>query len=259
MMMMTKATSTAEVKVAGALRISAKKLGALAMPNFCPRCFWIRTHLGGEVPFAIFPKIFNELDGYVKRVVDGWLADKDEPPPWLSSIGTIVGSIPPPKASKFMMQIGEMITLTGEADAILTLADGTLAIIDYKTAHHRGVDDPLYPTYLIQLNAYALLAEHLGFGKVSQLALVYTEPMTSDLSARQEDNRRTDGFAMGFRVEILPIPLNTKTVLEYAVAAQIIHSQTAAPKGRSGCFDCERLEALIATSKQVTFDFTKIL
>lgn len=240
------------------LRISAKKLGALAMPNFCPRCFWIRTHMETETPFSVFPRIFNDIDGYVKRVVDGWLVDRRTAPPWLTKLGDITGSIAPPKSSKFQMPIGEKITLCGEADAIFALGNGTLCIADYKTAYHRGTDDPLYPTYYIQLNAYAVLAEHLGFGQVSKLALVYTEPMTSDLSARQNDIRRDDGFALGFRAEILEIPLNRQAVIDFAYAAHKLYTAIVAPKPTGTCIDCERTAALIETSKLVTYDFRLI-
>jgi len=36
------------------LIISAKNLGELAMPDFCPRCFWLKTH-AKQLPFQIFP------------------------------------------------------------------------------------------------------------------------------------------------------------------------------------------------------------
>jgi len=49
-------------------RISAKSLGALALPEFCPRCFWLKTRVR-HLPFQIFPGIFSSIDAYTKRVV----------------------------------------------------------------------------------------------------------------------------------------------------------------------------------------------
>ena len=44
------------------LRISAKSLGELALPDFCPRCFWLKTKARGKLPFQIFPGIFSSID-----------------------------------------------------------------------------------------------------------------------------------------------------------------------------------------------------
>jgi len=49
-------------------RISAKTLGELALPDFCPRCFWLKLH-AKHLPLQIFPGIFSSIDAYTKRVV----------------------------------------------------------------------------------------------------------------------------------------------------------------------------------------------
>jgi len=55
--------------MAEVLRISDKNLGALALPDFCPRCFWIKMKTGNKLPFQIFPGIFSSIDAYTKHVV----------------------------------------------------------------------------------------------------------------------------------------------------------------------------------------------
>jgi hypothetical protein len=236
------------------MRISAKKLGELAMPNFCPRCFWIRTHMEGDAPFSIFPRIFNDIDGYMKRVVHGWFDEKGEPPPWLKDLGKLTGYITPPKASKFTKSL-ENVLLTGEADAILKLSSGSLVVCDYKTAPFRGIDDPLFPIYRVQLNTYGVLAEHNGLGKVSDLALIYADPNTSDTSARLATTRRDDGFALGFRVQLLRIPLNPALIPALAEAAWKIHSNPVCPVGREGCQDCAKIKDLNDTVKRVVANY----
>ena len=57
------------------LRISAKNLGVLSLPNFCPRCFWLKTH-AKQLPFQIFPGIFSSINAYTKRVVHVWRASR---------------------------------------------------------------------------------------------------------------------------------------------------------------------------------------
>jgi len=55
------------------LRISAKNIGALALPDFCPRCFWLKLKARNRLPFQIFPGIFSSIDAYTKRVVHAWV------------------------------------------------------------------------------------------------------------------------------------------------------------------------------------------
>ncbi|MBL1130660.1 MAG: hypothetical protein D8M54_19445 [Chloroflexi bacterium] len=53
--------------------ISAKDLGAVALAEFCPRCFWLKYKVGNKLPFQIFPGIFRPIDSYNKKVVHGYL------------------------------------------------------------------------------------------------------------------------------------------------------------------------------------------
>jgi hypothetical protein len=69
------------------LTISAKTLASLAMPDLCPRCFWIQMHLEGGLPFQIFPWIFSSIDAYGKRLVHSWFDRHGMPPPWLAALG----------------------------------------------------------------------------------------------------------------------------------------------------------------------------
>ena len=77
------------------LRISAKKLGRLAQPTFCPRCFWILTHMTCDTPYSVFPRIFTDLDVYTKRLVHGWFDDEGKAPPWLKALAELTGYIEP--------------------------------------------------------------------------------------------------------------------------------------------------------------------
>src|ERR1035437_4663074 len=121
------------------LQISGKDLGALAMPGFCPRCFWIRRQT--NLPWQIFPGIFSSIDSYSKKVVHGHF-DKHGPPPWLAPLGDIRGYIDPPSAQQFRVMVDEYgLLLTGAVDAISKKADGTLVIADYKTGRHTEAQD----------------------------------------------------------------------------------------------------------------------
>jgi hypothetical protein len=121
------------------------------------------------------------------------------------------------------------------------LRDGSLLIGDYKTARFTATQDALLPMYVIQLNAYALIAEDLALGRVSGLALIYTEPVTASDVARTDAVVRDEGFAMGFAARLLPIPIDPAPVRRLLLQARAILDHLDAPPPRQGCEDCSRL------------------
>src|SRR5512147_1225807 len=101
------------------IRISAKNLGALALPSFCPRCFWIQMHAEGGLPYQIFLGIFSSIDFYGNKLAHGWFARHGSAPPWLASLGNIKGYRPPPHYSKFQVLDPEAsVLLTGTPDGV---------------------------------------------------------------------------------------------------------------------------------------------
>lgn len=230
-------------------RISAKTLGSLALPGFCERCFWIEMRFEGRLPFQIFPGIFSTIDSYSKRLIQGWFDRHGGPPPWLSGIGKIKRSVNPPHYSKFNALDDETsILLTGTADAIFELDGGSHAIVDYKTAKFTATQDELFPMYEAQLNAYAYIGERCGWGPVSKLALVYTEPVADDSAVRDERHVTEDGFLLGFRANILPVAIKPRLVPELLQRARRVLDSTTPPIGRPGCKDCDSLARLLSLS-----------
>jgi len=221
------------------LRISAKTLGELTLPDFCQRCFWLKTH-AKQLPFQIFPGIFSSIDANTKRVVHVWIDRNGGAPFGLDELGVVTGYINPPHHSRFTMEIpGHSILLTGAPDGILTLGDGSIAIIDYKTAKYTGRQDQLMPMYVVQLNGYAVIAEHQGIGRISKLALVYAEPVTDEETAAQPEIHTNDGFSMPFSVSIHPVKLDPDMLEPLYHQARQIYELPEAPEGRESCKDCE--------------------
>jgi len=227
------------------LRISGKNLGELALPDFCPRCAWLKLKMHNRLPYQIFPGIFSSIDSYTKKVVHGWIDRHGRLPEWLADLGEIDGYIDPPHHSKFHLEIPEYgILLTGAPDGMLRLADGAVAIIDYKTARYTKGQDRLLPMYEVQLNSYALIAERLDYGRVTKLALVYAEPVTDRGSA--EGAVSAEGFAMGFSVSIHPVGIDPRILVPLFQRARELYDLPHPPPGREGCEDCRRLDSLIA-------------
>lgn len=228
-------------------RISAKTLGALAMPDFCPRCFWIQMKLEGGLPFQIFPGIFSTLDSYSKRLIASSFDRHGGPPPWLGSIGKIARSVKPPHSSKFNVADPQTsLRLVGTPDAIFLLQDNSYAILDYKTATFTATQDELFPMYEAQLNAYAHIGERCGFQPVSKLALVYTEPVADDEAAGDEHHVTGDGFLLGFRAHVLPVEIKPQLIPQLLKRARRILDLPSPPGGAPGCEDCRALERLLA-------------
>src|SRR5271170_499202 len=110
------------------LRISAKKLGALAMPDFCPRCFWTVMKMKGKFPYFTFPSIFGKIDVFTKNAIQSFFDRKQRVPKCVAELGDIVKYIEPPTYHTFKILTKQNILLTGSPDAVFQLADKSLLI-----------------------------------------------------------------------------------------------------------------------------------
>ncbi|WAC08213.1 MAG: PD-(D/E)XK nuclease family protein [Thermodesulfobacteriota bacterium] len=227
------------------IRIAAKDLGQLVLPDFCPRCFWLKLRLRNQLPFQIFPGIFSSIDSYNKRIVHTWFDKYHKPPVWMSGLGDIIGYREPPHHSKFYLNDPSTgVLLTGSPDGIFIRGDGSHLIVDYKTARYTGTQDQLYPMYEVQLNAYTLIGESLNLKPVSGLALIYMEPITDSLSAAQDENHRDYGFSMGFSAHILEVKLDLMMLSPLLARTRDIYTLEKSPEGLPGCSDCRALQEI---------------
>lgn len=218
------------------IKISAKNLGAVAMPDFCPRCFWIKLKTANKLPWQIFPGIFSSIDAYTKHCVHAMIKQSPE---WLRSMGDIVGFEKVPHWSKLRYEDQENgILLTGAMDDILVCSDKSKVIPDYKTAKHTDNQDKLFPMYEAQLNGYALL-----YDSTARIFIVYMSPVTDEETAARSIGDK--GFNMSF--EAIPIPVNNdKSIIDRLFSkTRDIYEMKQAPAGITGCKDCEALNGII--------------
>lgn len=228
------------------IRISAKNLGELALPGFCPRCFWIKFRLANKLPFQIFPGIFSSIDGYTKNFIHAYFDRNRRPPSWLNSLGDIVRYVEPPHWSKFSYVDPESnVLLLGTPDGVFVRSDNSHIIVDYKTAKYTGTQDSLFSMYEVQLNAYAVIGERRGLNPVTGLALIYMEPLTDSAALEETGNHRSNGFAMGFAANIHPVKLDAARIPILLARARDIYEQPHPPHN-CGCKDCVALENLLA-------------
>lgn len=224
------------------IRISGKNLGSLTLPGACHRCFWIKHNLK-SLPFSIFPGIFSTFDSFNKQIVHSVFDSIGKAPEWLASLGDFKGYIDPPSHQNFQHLHEETeILITGSADGIFVGRDDRLTIVDYKTAKFTSNQDKLLPMYEMQLNCYALIAETLGLGQVSSLALVYFDPSFAFEHVREWE--RNYGFDMGFSVHLLPVKIDRSRLVGVLQLAREILSLQLPPYRTNDCKDCQALDNL---------------
>ena len=222
------------------MRISAKNLGLLALPDCCPRCFWLRAKLGWKSPWAIMPGIFSSIDAYSKRAILAYFERNRRFPPWIAGRWAEARPLPTPHHSTFrLVEPKTGIVMTGVPDLLLGLQRNCLAILDLKTARHSDHQDELLPMYRIQLTGYALIAEGLGMGHVEALGLVYCEPPTNGENRGLDACVGDHGFEMPFKATAVPVGLDRSTIPPLLERAKGILGLEEAPEGREGCKDCK--------------------
>ncbi len=223
--------------------ISAKELGALAMPGFCPRCYWLRKHNKNRLPFRTPPPgIFSSVDKYTKlsaeAALNAGMLDK-----WIPGMGKARGIIKPNYA-EFKMDITDLDTrLTGVPDHILELQETGFCIVDYKTARFTEGQQRLLAMYDIQVNAYALIAKSIGIEPVKSLFLVYMEPLVDEENV-ELDNITGNGFSMRFQPFVRAVRKNEYAVLDLVRKSVEIMDMPYPPDPNPTCPDCAMLESI---------------
>jgi len=127
------------------------------------------------------------------------------------------------------------------SDKVFRMADGSYHIVDYKTVRITNRQDELFPQYEAQLNAYAFIAERLGYSPVTRLWLLYLEPRPG-----QAGSTGSRELTLSFAPQLKPVALNEGLIRRLLERAQELLSLERPPMGRDGCDHCQRLERLLA-------------
>ena len=228
------------------IRISGKVLGQLALPGFCPRCLWIKLRCK-RLPYQIFPGIFASIDAYTKKVVHQYFEKYNSLPTCFANVGVLGEPVKVPHPDQFKITDRDTdIVLTGIPDEILRKPDGSYFVIDYKTARFTRNQDQLLPMYTVQLNVYAYIAERTFFKPVSQLGLLYCEPVT-EINARTIDLcTGGKGFSMEFVAKLFDIECVPDSIRSYLRIVREIYDLPQPPEGTGTCNNCKLLDNLVS-------------
>ena len=230
------------------IRVSAKFLAGMAMPTFCPCCYWYRLHCGTP-PFSSFPSIFNDIDLYTKRLVRAYIDKHGHPPNWMGVLSVADGYTDP--GTLQWHDEKNDIMLRGILDELLHAEDRSRwFLLDYKTARYTAGQDRLLPLYKVQLLAYAFLLMKAGYKNPEISALIYFEPPESPTLKELGDCTKEGGFVLPLSAKVVKIDLEDFARIDDLLnKTRKIYDQTKAPEGREGCPDCKRLNTLIHQAK----------
>ena len=230
-----------------ALTISAGGLGALAQPNFCPRCFWIQLRMK-DLPFQMpLPGIFSSIDSYVKNVVRRYFDANRQLPPWFPDVGRVVGYEEKMHWRTFSVRDRRSgATLRGVPDEVLHLQGDTYHVIDYKTTRMSTAQDRILPNYEVQLNAYAYISERIGLAPVAALTLMYLDPDTDLTSSPQWMRRSDDDFLLGFSPMVRAVEIRPDSFIEDLLSQAAAIHRLSSPPSAGQCRNCSLLGDLIS-------------
>ena len=225
--------------------ISATQLGELSQRWTCPRCFWVRSRLKGQLPYQQFPAVFSQIDRFSKDLIKQSFA-RGALPEWIKQYGDFSKALPVPGHQKFKaLDQDSGILLGGVPDALWVTGARELVIVDWKTSRVSKGELKKWESYVTQLNAYAWIAErqkNVELPPVSRLALLYTEPLS--LSEAEEGVDRFNGFVLPFRTVWKEVELQPGRVEKLLLKAQNILSSETPPKSMRNCFECEKVDKM---------------
>ena len=119
--------------------------------------------------------------------------------------------------------------------------DGSVHVVDYKTATLSKKQREIMPLYEAQVSVYAYIAKRVGRrvpGPVRDLTLVYLEPRPD-----YDDERK---LAMRFAVKAVAVPNHAEQLVPelLARAREIMEAETC-PRHLDGCAELEKMDRLL--------------
>lgn len=224
------------------IRTSPRHIGFLATGEGCERCAWWLHEVHNHPPFEKpMPGLMFAADHSEKAVFDEWVR-KHSIPSTLEPYNDVVELIPPCSYKKFTAYHPSGLWLHGIYDALGVRKNGTLAVLDHKSARYKGKDDPFMPQYEIQLTGYSWIAETLHKKEVTGTALIYWEAQPH---AVEEDPMK---YAKGSTIMLPLVPKVHEIERDYKLLGKLaktfkqIVTSKIPPEGRTGCKNCAALE-----------------
>ena len=193
----------------------------------CPRCFYLKVVRNEARPRTPFPKVFGTIDRAMKAFYMGQRAEAlaaDMPAGvighadrWVRSAGLIIPGSP------------VVSEIRGSLDALIDCDDGSVGVVDFKTAEPNADH---VATYSRQLHAYALALEQPSSGPatpVSALGLLCFLPNSFTV---------TDSAALWGEVKWFEIERDDPTFLKFLIEVASVVDEPEPPPASPTCVWC---------------------
>lgn len=220
-------------------RFSPSRIGVLAVPDFCPKCFYLLSKLSFKKPFDFgTPYVMQLLDKLQKRVASFALREDSHLPKFFGKFKDAVAVIPVDYLSCYHPETH--IQLFGYPDLVFEFLDGMLGILDNKTAFAKKEGEPLFYSYRAQLCIYRYMMEHgANPRKVSRLGLLHYEFFDWD-EDEMPDSYNDQDFLARFRPRCVDIDIEGSDELVESLLRRLREflDMTEAPEGNKECCEC---------------------
>jgi hypothetical protein len=223
------------------MRVSPSKIGALAVPDACERCFWLLMRLKFRSPYNWpMPGVMFALDFHQKQLVRVTLGQKKTLPEFFGPFQDATELLEIESVSGFHKGTG--LTLFGKPDLVMMNAKGELSIIDNKTSKKQPPEHPLTAKYVVQTNFYGYVLEQsdpdMKVSKVGILNYEFAPLSDKDILKNTEDDQCWTRFnPVVTEVDYDP----EKIVVPVLGHVRDLMDQTSIPSGKDGCRDCKLL------------------
>ena len=236
------------------LEISPRNLGLTMLQTFCPLCFWTLIRMRFHPPFDHGGgALWTYMQQIQEAQIGHHLEENGRLPKEFSPFCSIKSRTKFPKHwSKFRYQHKSGVVLYGIPDEIFTLADGSQCVIDHKTAMNKGTGDPFLPIYNSQTIGYADIAQNgLGLGKVTKAGLFYWEVQRAEVIDDPSDHYDKGKVWVPFVPKPLEFDVDFAFLDPLLKVAMKLWKSDSPPRGREGCRDCIKTNALFALGSMI--------
>jgi hypothetical protein len=230
-------------------RITASKLSAFCVPD--PRwfCLWRLLHVNFKKPFNFpLPAVMQYLDKHQKQIARVSLQTDGQLPKFFGPFSSATELLPIDNLSGYHEET--RLKLYGIPDLVFKAEDGTLMILDNKTAAVKEDDHPLSAAYRTQVNFYAYLFQHAQTAHtVSRIGLLYYT------FAPLSDEKILDAFGdheiwATFEPHVKEVELNPDGIIPPLLrTVRELYDLTEPPAAKKGCPDCALLDAFASLLK----------
>jgi hypothetical protein len=203
-------------------------------------------------PFGFGGRLFNDAEKCEKAILGHYLEENGCLPKPFGPIQDCCARIDYPQNWRKFRHLHESgVDIHGIPDEILERADGTLCVIDHKTARAKDGADPFFGQYVAQVNAYGYIAEGLGLGEVTMGALLYWEARVQAVEDDPMKYFENGTVCMPLKVKPVTIKIDYTLLDHLTDEFKSISEAPAPPDGRAGCDDCRKLDLLLSIDQDL--------